>query len=583
MRSIYWKITIPFILLLVAGMSLLGSFLVNSQRQTQLNYLQEYLTNKAKLVANASLPAFMDPAGQNQLDTLSKKFGDDIQSRVTLIAADGQVVGDSWENPFDLENQAGYPEIVAALQTGLGISQRTSITGENTLYVAVPVNNGQTELGVVRLASSLTAVNSAVNNSILIIIFSTLLAALLIVMEAFFINRIITRFTRRITRFAGLITSGQYNQIISIQSDDDLGKLGHAFNRMFNVLKENMLQLSSESHKLSTVLYALSDGVVMTDNRGQMLLANPSAENLFGFKESRCLGAPLIEAIFNHEIETLLNKCLASQSRQVSQIDTSSGKFLRVYALPLKTEKLAGAVLLIQDLTELRNLHTMRRQFVGNISHELKTPLAGIKAIVETLQDGAINEPAVAEDFLKKAAFEVESMTQLVHELTELTRIETGEARLSKEAFNLNSLVAETAARLSPQAARKQIQITFALAPDLPFVQADRERIQQVISNILHNAIKFTPPGGQISISTTPEENYVVTRIKDTGMGISKEDLIHIFERFFKADKSRSHEGSGLGLAIAKHIVQAHSGRIWVESQEGRGSTFSFSLPTKIK
>jgi two-component system phosphate regulon sensor histidine kinase PhoR len=174
-------------------------------------------------------------------------------------------------------------------------------------------------------------------------------------------------------------------------------------------------------------------------------------------------------------------------------------------------------------------------------------------------------------------------MTQLVSELIELTRIETGAAELNKEALDLNSVVKETLARLSPQLERKQLRISSILAADLPSVQADRERIQQVIGNILHNAIKFTSAGGQISVSTAIAGKSVITSITDTGIGISKEDLVHIFERFFKADKSRTHEGSGLGLAIAKHIVQAHNGKIWVESQEGRGSTFAFSLPIEPK
>jgi len=223
----------------------------------------------------------------------------------------------------------------------------------------------------------------------------------------------------------------------------------------------------------------------------------------------------------------------------------------------LKTETLAGAVILMQDLTELRNLQTMRRQFVGNISHELKTPLAGIKAVVETLQDGAIDDPAVATDFLKRASAEVDSMTQMVNELIELTRIETGAAQLDKMPLNLNSVVLETTARLQPQAERKELTITTHLTEGLPNVLADRERIQQVVGNMLHNAIKFTPEGGKIDITSALEDNNVSLHITDTGIGISQEDLPHIFERFFKADKSRTHEGSGLGMG---HSQTYHPG-----------------------
>jgi two-component system phosphate regulon sensor histidine kinase PhoR len=221
----------------------------------------------------------------------------------------------------------------------------------------------------------------------------------------------------------------------------------------------------------------------------------------------------------------------------------------------------------------------MRREFVGNISHELRTPLAAIKAIVDTLQDGAIDDKQAARDFLNKVDVEVDGMTQIVAELTELSRIETGRVKLKLEPVNLNLLVKEVITRLSPQAERHKVALLTELSSDLPFVQADKERIQQVILNIVHNAIKFTPSGGKVMISTEQSRESVIAKVSDTGIGISKEDLPHIFKRFFKADKSRSNSGTGLGLAIAKHTVQAHGGNIWAQSEEGKGSTFSFSLP----
>ncbi len=223
----------------------------------------------------------------------------------------------------------------------------------------------------------------------------------------------------------------------------------------------------------------------------------------------------------------------------------------------------------------------MRREFVGNISHELRTPLAAIKAIVDTLRDGAINDKKAAVDFLNRLDVEVDGMTQMVAEVIELSRIETGKIKLKLEPVDLNLLAEEVIARLGPQADRQQVSLSAELASDLPSVQADKERIQQVIVNIVHNAIKFTPPGGKVVVSTKLDDQSVVTRVSDTGIGISKEDLPHIFERFFKADKSRSTSGTGLGLAIAKHIVQTHGGSVWIQSEQGKGSTFGFNLPLR--
>jgi two-component system phosphate regulon sensor histidine kinase PhoR len=221
----------------------------------------------------------------------------------------------------------------------------------------------------------------------------------------------------------------------------------------------------------------------------------------------------------------------------------------------------------------------MRRELVGNISHELRTPLATIKAIVETIQDGAIDDKEAAKKFLARVNDEVDRMTQMVAELTELSRIESGKAKLKLETVNLNLIIEDVIARLNHYAKSQRVALLSELPDDLPPVHADNERIRQVITNLVHNAIKFTPSGGKAIISAKPERDSVVVSVCDTGIGISKEDLPHVFERFYKADKARAGGGTGLGLAIAKHVVQAHGGNIWAQSEEGKGSTFSFSLP----
>jgi two-component system phosphate regulon sensor histidine kinase PhoR len=274
-----------------------------------------------------------------------------------------------------------------------------------------------------------------------------------------------------------------------------------------------------------------------------------------------------------------VRECLQTGLEQTTQLDSTTGHFLRTVAVPIAIGQERGAVALFQDLTEVRTLQTMRREFVGNVSHELRTPLAGMKAIVETLRDGALDDKTVAADFLNRLDTEVDGMAQMVAELIELSRIETGGINLKLEPVSLSGLAAEVVARLSPQAERQQVSLSTLPPTELPAVLADRERIRQVIVNIVHNAIKFTPPGGHVTVSTSQRDRTIVLEVSDTGIGISADDLPHIFERFFKADRSRATSGSGLGLAIAKHTVQSHSGNIWVRSEPGKGSTFSFSLP----
>ncbi len=579
-RSIYWKITIPFTLLVLLGMSILGFYMVDSARSTQINHLISQLTNEARLVADISMPSFADPGKKTDLDSIAKTTGKEIQARITLIAKNGTVLGDTDQNPLTMENHATRPEVVEALASGIGQATRYSATlHENMMYVAVPVTNQGEVLGIARVALPLTAVENAVNSAVLTIALAISIAALLVIVAAAFITRMITRPVRQITKAAEGIAAGKLDQQIPIRANDEIGRLGRAFNEMSLNLKTTMATIVDERGKLVNVLASISDGVVMTDSEGNVALVNPAAERLFNFEETKAVGRPLIEAIHDHEIDYVVKKCLNTTTEQSAQLDSMTGRFLRIIATPITTGKLSGALVLIQDLTEMRSLQTMRREFVGNISHELRTPLASIKAIVDTLRDGAIDDKETAVNFLNKLDIEVDRMAQMVAELTELSRIETGRIKLKLESVNINSLIEEVAMRLNPQAERQQVSLSTELSSDLPLIQADKERIQQVIVNIVHNAIKFTPSGGRVVISTRHGGKSVTTQVSDTGIGISKDDLPHIFERFFKADKSRSTSGTGLGLAIAKHIVQTHGGSILVESEEGKGATFSFSLP----
>ncbi len=235
-------------------------------------------------------------------------------------------------------------------------------------------------------------------------------------------------------------------------------------------------------------------------------------------------------------------------------------------------------MLVLQDLTQMRRLETVRRDFISNISHELRTPLASLKALVDTLRDGALDDPPAARHFINRIEVEVDALTQMVQELLELSRIESGQAPLRLRPTLVADIVLPPVERLQPQADRNELTVTVDLPADLPPVLADAERAQQVVTNLVHNAIKFTPRGGAVHVSATAVGDEVEISVSDTGIGIAAEDLPRIFERFYKADRARASGGTGLGLAIARHVVQGHGGRIWAESQQGRGSRFAFTL-----
>ena len=580
-RSIQWRITIWFVLLVIVSMAALGVYLTNSARTSELNNLRSELENEAMITAEASLSSFGEQNEIGNLDVLAKKLGSQIGARVTIITRDGTVLGDSHEDPSTMENHATRPEVRDALASGLGESTRYSTTlGEKMMYVAVPIIDNDKVLGIARVALPLTQVQGSVNRVIISIVVAMAITAVLVILAAWLIARMTTRPIRELTRASQKMASGEFGHRISVGTKDESGQLAHAFNEMSANLKRSVETISEDRARLTSILDNMADGVILTDIEGNIVLTNKAAQRLFGIRGENAKAKPLIEVVREHELNDILKSCLETGREQIAQFDSgTSNKFLRAIAILIDRERQGGALVLVQDLTELKGLQTMRRELVGNISHEFRTPLAGIKAMVETLQGGAIDDQTVASDFLGRIEAEVDRLAQLVAELTELSRIETGRVELELEPVNLNLLVEEVITQLKPQAERQGLSLKNELAADLPLVQANKERIRQVIVNLMHNAIKFNCPGGSVSAATKRLEDTVVMEVSDTGTGIANDDLPRIFERFYKADRSRSGHGSGMGLAIAKHVVEAHGGQIWAESEEGKGSTFSFSLP----
>lgn len=332
---------------------------------------------------------------------------------------------------------------------------------------------------------------------------------------------------------------------------------------------------AGERDRLATLLAELGDAVVFADRDGIVRLANPGAERLLA--APALVGHRLVEVVRDHEILEAVAVARAGRET-VTQVERDSPRrVLRIAAKPLG----GGALLLaMQDLTPLRRVETVRRDFVANVSHELRTPLASLKAMVETLEGGAVDDRVAARDFLSRIHQEVDGLSQLVNELLSLSRIESGEERLDAVAVSPYLLLTQSRERMTPLAERAGVALDVAAADDLPAVRADPEQIGRVLTNLVHNALKFTPSGGRVTLGAEAGPDRVTLWVRDSGVGIETDELERVFERFYKADRARASGGTGLGLAIAKHIVQAHGGTIVAASDgPGQGSTFSLSLP----
>ena len=397
---------------------------------------------------------------------------------------------------------------------------------------------------------------------------------------SFFLFRRATRSVQAVTEAAHRLADGELDLRVQAPYTPQGRRLADSFNRMASTLKATIQNLSGERNKLSAVLDTMADGVVVVDPGGTVLMANPAAQNMLAVTEAQIIGRRLVEVVRDDQIHRLLADCISTRKSQHGEVELlRPRRFLSVAATPLAEDSSRQVLLMLRDRTGLRLTETSHREFVSNVSHELRNPLASVKAMVETLQDGAIEEIEVARNFLERIRHDTDRMNHLVDDLLELSRLESGQLTLQLGAVDLAVLVAEVKSSFEPRANDLGITLEGPVPEGLPAINADADRLRQVLINLVENALRFTRPQGVITISAAKQPRVVEVLVRDTGVGMSPEHLPHLFERFYKIDRSRRDGGTGLGLAIVKQIVEAHGGQVWAESKEGEGSTFGFTLP----
>jgi two-component system phosphate regulon sensor histidine kinase PhoR len=622
-HSIRWRLSVPYILLILIVMVVLVFYLSAFVRDIYLSSMKEQLRVGAAMIGEAlstsllqeTPPAAFDPlADRVPLEWAARILG----ARVTIVDAEGSVLGESQES---IVGPIFRPEVRQALSEGLGSDIRYStIEDYDTMYVAVRMEGEGKTLGVVRLALPLNRVDEQIAR----LRRALLLVALAVTLAVAALSVVIAGRTiwpvRQLTRVAEQMAEGDLNARLYLATRDEAGQLADAFNHMADQLREKVTSLAEKEGRLSAILESMADGVIITDGDGQVRLINPAAARALSTTQEFALGRSFAQVVRHHQLIDLWRQCQERAEEQSAAVEVERrGLFVQAIVKPFPEGGGPGYLVILQDLTRVRRLETVRRDFISNISHELRTPLAGLKALVDTLRelcfaDGAMEDPPAARRFLDRMEIEVDALTQMVEELLELSRIESGRVPLRLSPTSVADVVLPPVERLQPQAERAGLAVRVELPADLPRVLAEKERIQQVVTNLVHNAIKFTPEGGEVTVAgyrlqvtgsgvwvssagdvqrtgyvrpetwnlepgTVPEGNWVLIAVRDTGIGIPPGDLDRIFERFYKADRARSGGGTGLGLAIAKHIVQGHGGQIWAESAEGKGSTFTFCLP----
>ena len=493
----------------------------------------------------------------------------------------GGVIADSLRSPSQFPLQLGRSEVRAALSEGSAVrvgagSPLDGSFDEEMLYAVAPITTSDGVYGAARVAVPSSRVQPDINRIILRIAVAAVLVGLVSIGVGYFLFRRTSRSVRAVAEGAHRFAEGDLEHRVSPSSTDETQELAAAFNSMADTIRRMLGDMSAESGKLTAMLDTMEDGVVVIEDDGTITLMNSAAEWLLDISARDAVGSRLVESLRDHEIQQVAALSLSTgQLRQAEVELLPQRRFLNAIATPLTGGSSGGILLTLHDLTADRQVENTLREFVTNVSHELRSPLASVKVMVETLEDGAIDDRRTARNFLHRINREVDRMNDMVEDLLELSRLESGQQLPSLTPLDLSALVSEVVSEYG--AGVDEVEFQTCLPPSPAIALGDRGKLRQVLVNLLDNAVKNTE-SGYVDVSVTAEAGIHSVHVRDTGAGIAREHLPHIFERFYKVDRARRDGGSGLGLAIVRQIVQALGGEVSVESEEGRGSTFSFTV-----
>ena len=555
-------------------------------RASWLMETRESLRSQIMLINPAILIHF-DEGRFNDIDSLCKKLGQSSGTRFTVILPDGKVVGDTRENPVEMDNHLYRPEIQEALKSGSGVASRYSNTIFQTMmYLAITIERDGQEIGVTRAAISIDSIDEAIKLVRIRMAVAVFIIAVLMAAVGLYFSRRISRPIEELRSGAEKFARGNLASRIHVHGSVETESLAATLNEMAANLDERIKTITRQRNEREAILTSMVEGVLAVDSEEHIISMNDAAAGLTGVDISRAVGKSVQEVIRNHDLHQAVHDALANPQPVEREIyfPGASEKYLQAHGATLRDAQgnIIGALIVLNDVTRLRRLETMRRDFVANVSHELRTPITTIQGFVETLLDGSLKNPEEAERFLKIIIRQVDRLNALIADLLSLSRIEeeAERAEISRTLPPLRPVLLECMEACEIKARDKKMSLTLDCDEGLA-ASVNVPLFEQAVINLIDNAIKFSEPESKVEISAQNEENNIVIRIRDHGCGIEKEHLARIFERFYRVDKGRSRSlgGTGLGLAIVKHIVLAHSGTVKVDSTVGKGTTFSIVLP----
>lgn len=593
-----FRIRLTLILMILLGVLGLAAALTMGQifKSSHIATLEDNMVREIRLLETTFDFKATGTDGQPSEDVFqyysqeAHQIGNLTDSRVTFIEKDGTVIGDSESDPHTMNNHMDREEIRAAAAGGVGSAIRYSATlDKNMLYIAAPVQAGNLFDGYIRLSMSLEAVEVGVRNAWTVMGISLLILFLVAAVVSYRVASGLTKPLEHITVVANRISRLDYGARVRLERRDEIGELGKAIDNMADSLEKQLKIIRDNEDLLQSVLANMTGGMLMINSLGNVALVNRFAEEVLGVSSKRLTGKSYHELKRHYELTKLLGEGLRRKERihDEQTLYDPEPRLIQIDGVPMfeDDDTYRGMLFLIQDISNIRRLEKMRSEFVANVSHELKTPIAAVKGFAETLLGGGVQDEQTSRAFLQIIYDESERLNRLIGDILELSKIESKRSPLNFSPIHLQPFFDTIREMLNSSAAKKNITMDMNV-PEEMFMEADEDRLRQIFVNLISNAVNYTQDGGKVRLTVEEKgsengEERILFHVRDTGMGIPKKDLPRIFERFYRVDKARSRSsgGTGLGLSIVKHLVDLHRGTVTVESEVNIGTTFTVDLP----
>ncbi len=582
-KTLQWRMVLLVLALILLAMQSVSIYLLSSLERYYLQGFSSALSTQSTLLSGFLERYLLQEPEAGELSGLLQEFGRQSDAEIAVLEESGAMLALTHGGAYDLSDALLQTHIAHALAGDRveGV-HRHPYSGERFVHLVVPVEVGGRILGAVYMLSSLEGVYATLADIRTMLMTATGIALAIAASLSLLLARTITHPIARLTRSARRMAQGDFKTDLQVKSDDEIGQLGDMFNYLAQRLQATLHEISSEKGKLEAVLNYMADGILAVDIDRRVIMANPAAVRFLETPEEQLVGRDLDEVIA--QLPTAMDAEWGGQGRvEAQEWELPSGKIVEAWYAPVADRKsqLSGLVIVLHDVTEQAQLSRLRKEFVANVSHELRTPLTTVKSYIETLLDGAMDDADTGRRFLHVVGAEADRMTRMVQDLLTLAQLDHHPEQLERHPVDMGRLLETAVQRLSVVWMDKRLRVGCQLEEPHPWVLGDWQKLEEAVINILSNSIEFTGAGGSIVVTLSQEGGWVEVTVTDSGIGIPKEDLPHIFERFYRVDKARSRRmgGTGLGLAIVKEIIVAHQGHIEVESQLGEGTTTRLQLP----